>query len=200
MSQGMPAISLTQLAVITPNKAGRFWGQKFATLFAFGGKSKMGEVPQKIQQAIDFWEKQKENPGAADTIRQMKLLKGQLQFAAENTDRIGRNVLQAFKLALEQPSHEEAVEFFRGFATGLSKKGLTSRGLARQTTATAIYSLMLAHWEEVDRLPTVSDLRAFLLRHGMSDRTLGDIERLQKLCSRIGYAPGKRGRTGKSKK
>jgi hypothetical protein len=200
MSQGMPAIPLKRLRAVNPNKVGRFWGQKFATLYAFGGKGQMMQGPHKTQAAIDSWEKRKAEPGAAETIRRLKILKEQLQFAADNTNRIEQNLLKVFKLALEQPIHQEAVEFFKGFATGLSKPGIKGATLAGETDASPIYKIMLARWQEVDRLPSVPKLREFLIQHGMSEQVVGDISRLRRLCTRIGYAPGKRGRPSKKQK
>ena len=111
-----------------------------------------------------------------------------------------KNVLQAFKAALGQPSYKEAAEFFQGFAKGMSKKGLTSKGMARETTATPIYTMMLIHWREVDRLASVPKLREFLINYGLPKEVVGDISRLRRLCTRVRYAPGKRGRPPKSEK
>ena len=197
LSQAMPAIPVKQLRSISPNKVGRFWGQKFATLFAFGGKSGMAQNPEKMQAAIDAWEKRTNQPGAVDTIRQMKMIKGWLQFGADSCEGNERAMLESFKLALGQPNHQEAVEFFKGFATGLSKVGIKGASLAGATVATPIYSMMLTHWHEVDRLPSVPKLREFLVSKGMDEQVVGDISRLRRLCTRIGYAPGKRGRPRK---
>jgi len=198
MSQGMPAISLKKLRVITPDKVGRFWGQKFAILYAFGGKARMQKVPEEIEKAIAYWEKKKDEPNASTALNGLNFAR-QMVTEAGNVGPIEENLLQAFKLALNQPNHQEAVEFFRGFALGLSKKGITSKGLALETDATPIYKMMLAHWQEVDRLASVPILRKFLISHGLTESTVGDISRLRRLCTRIGYAPGKRGRPANPK-
>jgi hypothetical protein len=127
----------------------------------------------------------------------MKIVKEWLQFGADGCETNERAVLESFKLALGQPNHQEAVEFFKGFATGLSKVGIKGASLAGATDATPIYSMMVAHRQEVDRLPSVPKLREFLIRKGMAEQVVGDISRLRRLCTRIGYTPGKRGRPKK---
>jgi hypothetical protein len=119
---------------------------------------------------------------------------------SKDVEQVENNALQAFKSALDQPSHKEAAEFFQGFAKGLSKKGITLKGMARETTATPIYEKMFFHWQEVDRLRSVPHLKVFLLNNGLTEAIIGDISRLRRLCTRIGYAPGKRGRPPKSEK
>ena len=199
-SQAMPTIPVKQLWTVTPNKVGRFWGQKFANLYVFGGKSNVPENPQKIQKAIDHWLGRKNEPGALDVIRQLEMLKRSFQTLANNFGKLEQNALKVFKMALEQPQYEEAVEFFKGFAAGISKQGMVSKNLAGETDATPIYKMILAHWREVDRLSSVPQLREFLINHGMPDQVVGDISRLRRLCTRIGYAPGKRGRPLKPEK
>jgi len=200
VNQGMPAIPLKKLGTVTPKTVGRFLGQKYANLYSFGGKSEAGKNPQKVQKAIDYWEKQKDKPSAANALRTLNLAKTQLLDLAKTVSPLEKNVLRAFKMALEQPNHQEAVEFFESFAIGLSKKGITSKGLAGATVATVIYSVMSDCWQEVDRLSSVPKLREFLINYGLPEDVVGDISRLRRLCNRVGYAPGKRGRPSKSKK
>ena len=56
---------------------------------------------------------------------------------------------------------------------------------------------MLFHWQAIDRLSSVPKLRIFLLENGLTEAVVGDISRLRRLCTRIGYTPGKRGRPKK---
>ena len=90
------------------------------------------------------------------------------------------------------------MEFFQGFAEGVSKPGFKSGKFAQATDATPIYLTMWMHWQKVDRLSSVPALKNFLVKSGLSESMVGDISRLRKLCTRIGYAPGKRGRPAKS--
>ena len=111
-----------------------------------------------------------------------------------------RKVHMAFKAALDQPNYQEAVEFFRGYAAGLARPGIKNGQLAKRTEATTLQLKMFMHSEEISKLKNVRELRAFLLKNGVTKQMLGDDERLQKLCTRLGYAPGKRGRPSKPKK
>jgi hypothetical protein len=58
---------------------------------------------------------------------------------------------------------------------------------------------MFFHWQEIDRLPSVPKLKIFLQKNGLTEVIIGDISRLRRLCTRVGYAPGKRGRSSKEK-
>jgi len=121
--------------------------------------------------------------------------------------RLGKNAydlekitLRAFKLALDQENYQEAADFFQGFARGISKRGLKDYRLARNTDATNIYMAMFYNWETVGSFTSVSMLRKFLLQIGFTESQLGDPERLKKLCYRVKYRPGKRGRPSKNEK
>jgi hypothetical protein len=107
---------------------------------------------------------------------------------------------RAFKEALEQECYEEAVSFFQGFAKGISKPGLRSGTAALSTTATVIYQKLYFHWREVEQLQSVPELRTFLIRNGLSEPVLGEPERLEKLCERMGLSFRKRGRPRKTRK
>lgn len=203
-SQNMPAIPLKELRVITPEKVGRFLGQKCANVYAIGESLQTAmQNPQNISKAkklMNQFLQQKEKPGVSSFMHAVNITGMLIKDFAKDVEIVENNVLQAFKKALDQPSHREAAEFFQGFAKGISKKGLTLQGAARETTATPIYQKMFFHWQEIDRLPSVPKLKIFLLKSGLTEAVVGDISRLRRLCTRGGYAPGKRGRPAKSNK
>jgi hypothetical protein len=204
LSQNMPAIPLKELRVITPEKLGRFLGQKCANIYALGERFQIGlQNPQNIAKGVELFNRlqsQKVKPGVSSLLHATNITSKLIADFSKDVEQVENNVLEAFKSALDQPSYKEAVEFFQGFAKGLSKKGITLNGMARETTATPVYEKMFFHWQEVDRLRSVPQLKAFLLKNGLTEAIIGDISRLRRLCTRIGYAPGKRGRPPKSEK
>ena len=109
--------------------------------------------------------------------------------------RFGKGVEDAFKAALAQKEYSQAVDFFQGFAKGISKPGISSgRKLAGSTTATPIYEKLMVHREQVQKLPNYPALREFLISGGLPENVVGSVRRLQKICERIGLHLGKRGR------
>lgn len=198
VSQSSPAISIKELRDLTPEKLGRFLGQKCANAYALGeqletGLGKKDQLTQAIS-AIKKLEKLKNKPGVESLLHTMNIAGNLVLDFAKDFERFNKNVHDAFQKALDQPSHQEAADFFMGFAKGISKKGLSPKGLAASTTATLIYSKLYFHWQEIDKLPTVTALRNFLIKNGVPENAIGQIDRLRKLCTRIGYSPAKRGR------
>jgi hypothetical protein len=139
-------------------------------------------------------EAQKDRPGCASALHMLNLEAMYLGELPEVADAFEKSVHEAFKKALEQADYNEAVGFFQGFAKGPSKQGFRAGKLDQDTLATPIYLKVWAHWQEVDRLQNVTELHNFLLKNGFTEATLGDPDRLKRLCGRIKYAPGKRGR------
>ncbi len=201
--QIMPAIPIKQLRAITPENVGRFLGQKCANVYAINERllEAMPRVPDlgKAKALLKQLEQHKEKPGVSSFLHTAEITGSLIQDFVKDGEQIENQVLAAFKQALDQPSHQEAADFFRGFAEGMAKKGLTLKRMALETTATPVYQKMFFHWQEVDRLPGVPQLRIFLLKSGLPAAVVGDIGRLRRLCTRIGYAPGKRGRPAKPK-
>ena len=154
---------------------------------------------QKITALLEQLERHKENSVVADGLHSMHVTGSLVMDLAANSDEFEKIVHNAFKEALDQPNYAEAVQFFQGFAQGISSPGLKQGKLAQSTEATAIYQKMFLHWQEVDQLGTVTELYDFLLKRGFTEQTLGGIERLQTICKRIGYAPGKRKQHSKAK-
>jgi hypothetical protein len=200
-NQNMPAISIKKMHPITPEKAGTFLGQHCANVYAVAENFQVGmHSVRKLDEAVGPLQQSRAKPGASSLLSMVKALGLLIKDSPKRGRQFKIIALQAFKKALGQPNHQEAAEFFQGFGNGISMKGLTSSGAARRTTATPVYIKMFLNWQEVDRLPSVPKLRVFLLTHGLSENQVGDISRLRRLCSRVGYAPGKRGRPRKSKK
>jgi hypothetical protein len=195
------------LVSITPKKLGMNLGQKCANLYAIGNQLQAGfaalENPQNEKNFIALFEhleKQKENPAVAGGLHSMQVAGSLLEELANGSDEFEKIVHNAFREALEQTDYAEAVQFFQGFAQGISSPGILPGQLAQATEATPIYQKMYFHWQEVDQLKTVTELHGFLLKIGIPKTVLGDIDRLKTLCKRIEYAPGKRGRPPKTNK
>jgi hypothetical protein len=198
IGQGLPLTPPKELKTMTPKKLGLLLGQQCATLYA------LGEYFQSLQSDVEAVERGKENvkalrtqrhlPGVSSALHSGRILGMMIQELVKYVPRFQGIVHGAFKGALDQPKYQEALEFFQGFATGLSKPGFKDGTLVRPTRATPLQMKMFMHPEQVAEMKNVRELRAFLLKSGFTEETLGDDERLQKFCTRLGYAPGKRGR------
>jgi hypothetical protein len=197
----MPTIPIKKLREITPDKLGRFLGQKCANVYAVAEKFQFAtQGLGKLKAAANQLQQHKDKPQIRSFLHTIKILSPLIKDSPKSGKQVKINVLQAFKKALHQPNHKEAAAFFLGFAKGLSMKGFTSNGAARRTTATPIYQKMFYNWQEVDRLSSVPELKIYLLQNGFTEATVGHISRLRKLCTRVGYAPGKRGHPSKLNK
>lgn len=200
-NQNSPTISIKRMHPLTPEKAGKFLGQNCANVYAVAENFHAGmQLTAKLEEVEKQLQAHRANPGVSSAISIARALRLLVKEAPQSGRKFKSLALQAFKKALGQPNHTEAAEFYRGFAGGFSVKGLTPSGAARRTTATPIYLIMFLHWPEVDRLQSVPHLRKYLIQHGLSEQVVGGISRLRRLCSRVGYAPGKRGRPRNSKK
>jgi hypothetical protein len=198
IGQGLPLTPPKELKTMTPEKLGLVLGQQCATLYALGEYfQSLGDNPKTVKQgkeALEILRKQRHVPGVSSALHSARVLEMMAQELEKHFPKFEKNVHAAFKAALDQPNYQEAVEFFRGFATGLSKPGIKGGKLVRRTKATPLQMKMFMHPEQVAEMKNVKQLRGFLLKNGFTEETLGDDERLQKFCTRIGYAPGKRGR------
>jgi hypothetical protein len=203
VGQGMPLTPLKELKTMTPEKLGLVLGQQCASAYALGESLQALVDPNKLEQAGKFVKnlaKQKHLPGVTSALHAVGVSGMMLTEFLKDFPRFEKLVHKAFKAALDQPNYQEAVEFFRGYAKGLTQPGLKNGQLARRTEATTLQSKMFMHAEEIAKMKSVKELRTFLLQNGMTKQTLGDDERLQKFCQRLGFSPGKRGRPPKSKK
>jgi hypothetical protein len=130
LSQNMPSIPIKQLRVVTPEKVGRFLGQRCANAYAIGdivakGQENHEANPQSIVQAMELVEKlqkQKDKLGVSSFLHIADVLNMLLTDFAKHVEHAEHNIIEAFRKALDQPSHKEAAEFFQGFAKGFSKK------------------------------------------------------------------------------
>lgn len=198
VNQNMPAAPIKKFDEITPKMVGGFLGQNCANLYAVAENLERAlKSIQKVNQAVTALRVIKANHEACMLASKLKAMGLLVRDSPKSGERIKSKAVHAFKRALEQPNHKEASEFFVGFAKGFSVKGLTARGAALRTTATPVYQIMFLYWPEVGRLSSVPELQKFLLTHGLTRDQVGDISRLRRLCTRIGYAPGKRGRPSK---
>jgi hypothetical protein len=84
-------------------------------------------------------------------------------------------------------------------AEGLSKPDILEGAPARATTATEIYQILFLSCEDVKQLKSVRELREFLLKSGLTEQTLGEPKRLEKLCQRIGLSFAEPGRPKRTK-
>jgi hypothetical protein len=202
--QGLHLTPVRSMKAITPRNLGMNLGQKCANLYAiFGPIEAVLDDPEKIKKAtalLEHFEKNKENPVVASTLHAIHVAGELVTELAQGVDEFYKTVHNAFKEALEQANYAEAVQFFQGFAQGISSPGIKHGKLAQSTEATTIYQKVFFHWQEIEQLQNVTALYDFLLKVGISKPLLGDIDRLRTLCKRIEYAPGKRGRPSKSEK
>lgn len=202
--QGLHLTPLRSMKTVTPRKLGMNLGQKCANYYAiFGPLEGVLDDPEKVKNAttwLERFEKNKENPTVASTLHAIEITAEMVEELANESVEFYKIVHNAFKEALEQSNYAEAVQFFQGFAQGISSPGIKQGRLAHATEATTIYQKMFFHWQEIEKLQNVTALYEFLLKLGIPKPVLGDIERLRTLCKRIEYASGKRGRPPKSEK
>lgn len=204
--QVSPAVRLRSLKIITPRGLGLHLGQQCANLYALGERMKVlvkndinpEQVEKKAENLAKVLEANKDKP----TVRSVSMLMSQLGEGIclmENSIPKFESILhRAFKEALDQDNYGEAVQFYSGFATGLSKKGFNKSGPAREKTTALIYQKMFTHWFEIEKLGSVPELRMFLIRHGVTVGMIGQPKRLEKICERIGLTLRKPGRPAKS--
>jgi hypothetical protein len=202
--QALHLSPMRDTAVMTPEKAGKFWGQNCANNYVIQDHQRAGtENGRKLEiekVLLSKLNEDKEKEAASSALHKKSVSESIIREFEKNRESTQESVHKAFKDALSQSNYSEAVEFFRGFAKGLSKPGIKAGTLALATDATPIYFEMFYNWQEVDQLGTVTELYDWLLKRGFTKETLGDIDRLRTLCKRIKYAPGKRGRPPKIKK
>ena len=189
---------------MTPEKLGLFLGQKQANLYGMKDYFRsLAKDPQAVERGKENkrkMEQQAHIPAVANDLEAMRVLELMVKDFLKALPLYERNVQDAFKAALDQPNYQEAVEFFRGFASGLATQGFKDGRIVRTTEATDLHLRMFMQSQKVKEFKSVVELRAFLLQNGFTEETLGDDERLQKYCYRVGYAPGKRGRPSKQRK
>lgn len=203
--QATPAAKLQTFKMDSPKSVGLWLGQNIANFYAIGETVQRAlDAGRNNSEQIDAFEKRIASnahlPSVQNLLRVMKIFGHLEKELAKEASRLERMAFRAFKLAIDQESYQESVDFFQGFAKGISKRGLNGTRLARSTDATNIYMTMFYNWEKVDSFQNVAMLRDFLLQIGFTEQQLGGPDRLHKLCYRVKYRPGKRGRPPKPRK
>ena len=194
IGQGLPLTPPRELKTMTPEKLGLVLGQQCATLYELGKQLEPLGNPEAVKQAektTEFLTKNQQVPGVESLLQAASVSGMMILELVKHASKFEKKVHAAFKAALNQTNHQEAIEFFRGYAHGLATPGIKDGKLARRTDATTLQMKMFIHSEQIAKMKTVRELRAFLLKNGFTEETLGDDERLQKFCSRLGFAPGK---------
>lgn len=194
IGQGLPLTPPKELKIITPEKLGRVLGQQCATFYELGKQFEPLGNPETVKQTektVELLTKNEQLPGVGSLLQAANVAGMLVLELAKHFPKFEKNVHAAFKAALNQHSHQEVIEFFRGYAHGLANPGMKDGKLRRRTDATTLQLKMFVHAEQIAKMKTVNELRAFLLKNGFTEQILGNDERLQKFCSRLGFAPGK---------
>ena len=200
VQQAAPTIELKKPKYVTPTEVGLYLGQQRANLYAIGElMEKAG--PENLKQSekvLKILEAKRNSPGVESFLKAIEPLDSLMAGLTDYFPVFEKTLYDAFKAALDQPRREDAAEFFQGFAKGISRPGLSSKGLAGATTATLIYEKLHVHRREVEQLQNYPALREFLVRNGVAENVVGSVRRIQKLCERVGLHLGKRGRPPKT--
>jgi hypothetical protein len=196
MQQSMPMVQIRKPKQVTPREVGRCLGQMCGNLYALGDLIPNNpEAVEKGQRILEGMRKNEQVPSVQGLLKAMEFADQSMIQLASASSHIEATMIESFKAALAQTSRVEAADFFRGFADGIGKPGMTSKAsLAGATTATPIYQRLFGQRKEIMRLKSVRELRDFLLQGGLSEQVLGDPKRLEKICQRIGLSFGSRGR------
>jgi hypothetical protein len=204
--QMMPAFSFRDATPITPKGLGQYLGQQRANIAAIAALFEQASSPENLARTKAFWEsleKNKENPAIKAIVEgpvmaSLETAGEFLMSALESGERVdelfNKAAIKALKTAWQQPNQSETVSFFQGLAQGLSNPGIRKNSAARSTTATPIYQRLIIHRREIEKLKSVRELYEFLLQRGVSKQVLGDPRRLEKLCGRVGFHPGRDGK------
>jgi hypothetical protein len=196
VQQATPILQFRKTKQLTPKVVGRCLGQICANVYAVGElvpkNPEAVERGQRIEKAL---QKNQQVPSVKSTLKAMEFAGQSIIALGSAIAFIESTIMESFKAALDQSSRVEAADFFRGFADGIAKPGITGKpSLAGATTATPIYQRLLVHRREVEKLKSVRELRDFLLQLGLPKHVVGRIRRIEKLCQRISLSFGGRGR------
>jgi hypothetical protein len=138
MSQGLPQTPVKELKTITPEKLGLVLGQQCATLYELGKQFEpLGkpEAVNQVEKTVEFYTKNQQVPGVESLLQGANVAGMLILELVKHLPKFEKKVHAAFKAALDQPSHQEAIEFFRGFAHGLANPGIRDGKLSRRTDA-----------------------------------------------------------------
>ncbi len=172
MSQGLSLTPVKELKTMTPNKLGLLLGQQCATAYALTESFQSLADPKKIRQAkatVAVLRKKRNVPGVSSVLHASRVVGMMMEQFAKDFPRFEAHVHATFKAALDQPSHQEAIEFFGGFAKGLTNPALKKGKAVRRTNATTLQAKMFLHTEQAGEMKSVADWRAFLLKNGETE-------------------------------
>ena len=186
--QGLHLSPVKEMIRITPKRLGLLLGQKCANYYAIGNRLEAtgGTRPEVVERSlarIEQMEKQRDNPVVASALQGYEIVGSLIIEMADGAKQFETIIHNAFKEALDQTNHAEAVLFFQGFARGIASPGYLQGQLSQSTEATPIYYRMFMHWPQVDKLGTVTELYDYLQKIGLSKQLLGDIDRLSRPVS-----------------
>jgi hypothetical protein len=191
INQSRPLTPSKDLEMPTPEKVGLLLGQFCANIYALKDPQTL-QVLEQERQELKLLRTQSHIPGVRSRLHEARVNRMMSDQFEKELPRLKEKIQAGLQAALDQPNRQEAAEFYDGFARGLAKPGLKHGKLAGHTEATPLQMKMFMHWEEAANMKSVEEWRAFLLKHGETEETLGDPERLKKFCNRVGYAPGKK--------
>ena len=203
IGQTLTKTPIQELKTMTPRKLGLVLGQQCATLYTLGDYlQSLVSNPESIKRGkanLKALRSQRHISGVSSVLHAGRIAEKMFCELEKNFPKFEETVHAAFRAALNQTSYHEAAEFFNGYAAGFSKPSIKDGKLVGMTSATKLQLKMFMHTEQAAECRNVKELRTLLLKNGFTEDELGDDERLQKFCHRIGYAPGKRGRPAKKK-
>jgi hypothetical protein len=200
MQQAAPSFSIDKTREITPKILGRYLGQQCANLYAVQHLIvEVSDDSLRARQAqLAVFEQNRNLPGVESLLKSIEFADQLVSLMPDYFPRFEAALHNSFQAALGQSDYKQAVQFFQGFAKGISKPGIVQNRLARNSTATQIYQRLIIHRGEVERLENYPALQEFLANKGMPKHLVGSLKRLQKLCERCGLLLAKRGRPPKS--
>jgi hypothetical protein len=196
VQQATPILQFRKTKHLTPKVVGRCLGQICANVYAIGElMPKNPEAVERGRRIEKVLQKNQQVPSVKSTLKAMEFAGQSIIELGSAITLIESTIMESFKAALDQSSREEAADFFRGFADGIAKPGITGKpSLAGATTATPIYQRLLVHRREIEKLKSVRELRDFFLQLGLPEQVVGDNKRMEKICERIELTFGSRGR------
>ena len=90
-------------------------------------------------------------------------------------------------------SYEDMAEFLLAYSQAFSRKPKTRNASEIGNSATAIYFRMITQWRSVNAMNSVHELHQWLVKH-FGPYRVGDLKRIEKICSRIHLSYRRRGR------
>jgi hypothetical protein len=140
MQQTCPSVRLRRFGETTPRKLGLYLGQQCANAYALGAVCNVSPEKASIgKEKLKVLEANRGNAAVQSLLNVLGIVQKLSARWVEWFPQFEKVLHDAFREALDQPSHEDAVSFFEGFAKGISKPGLKNGAATLGTTATLIY-------------------------------------------------------------